>query len=323
VVELVVSLLVTTGMAPVVRAGMLRIGVLDVPNHRSSHTVAVARGGGLACLVGLVATTTLATIRGAEVPWVAVAACVALSLLGFADDQFQLAPLPRLLAQVGAGAAVGWSIGGPGWMVLGTLVTAAVVNVVNFMDGINGITSLTMALWGVVAFLVGRHEQISSLTFLGAVTTGIALGFLPWNAPTARLFLGDSGSYLFGALAASGVLIGLHKGADGALLIAPLSIYLVDAATTMVHRARRGERLLEAHRSHFYQRLTSGPSAFSHQAVAAYAAGLAALVTVALATLPLWAALLVTVGVVAVYLGSPTVARRREAAPHPDREDAA
>ncbi|WP_457253541.1 hypothetical protein [Pedococcus sp. P5_B7] len=278
-VELVVSLLVTTGLAPVVRAGMVRSGVLDRPNHRSSHTVVVARGGGLACLAGLVVATSVATIRGHEVPWVAVTASVALSLLGFADDRVQLPPLPRLLAQVGAGGAVGWSLGGVVWMLVGAFVTAAVVNVVNFMDGINGITSTTMTVWGVVAWLVGRDQGIASLAFLGAVTAGLALGFLPWNAPTARLFLGDAGSYLFGALVASGVLIGLHDGARGALLVAPLSLYLVDEATTMVSRVRRGERLLEAHRSHVYQRLTSGPGGLPHAVVAAYAAGLATLVT--------------------------------------------
>lgn len=322
-VELVVSLIVTTGMAPVVRTWMLRSGVLDLPNHRSSHSIAVPRGGGLACLAGLVAATCVVTIRGAEVPWVAVSACVALSLLGFADDRFQLPPLPRLLAQVGAGAAVGWSLGGVGWMMLGALATAAVVNVVNFMDGINGITSLTMALWGVVAFLVGRDEHISSLTFLGAVTAGIALGFLPWNAPMARLFLGDAGSYLFGALAACGLLVGLHEGAPWVLLLGPLSIYLVDAGMTILARARRGERLLEAHRSHVYQRLTTGPRALPHLLVAAYAAGLAGVVTLAWAALPPWAALVATIGVMALYVGSPAALRRHHHAADSRHEGAA
>jgi UDP-N-acetylmuramyl pentapeptide phosphotransferase/UDP-N-acetylglucosamine-1-phosphate transferase len=281
VIELVVSLLVTTGMAPVVRAWMLRSGVLDVPNHRSSHLVTVARGGGLACLAGLAAATIVATVRGEEVPWVALTACVALSLLGFADDRVQLPPAPRLLAQVVAGGAVGWSLGGVVWLVVGAFLTAGVVNVVNFMDGINGITSTTMTVWGVVAWLVGRDQGIASLALLGAVTAGLALGFLPWNAPTARLFLGDAGSYLFGALVASGLLVGLHEGAPGVLLVAPLSLYLADEATTMASRASRGERLLEAHRSHVYQRLTSGPGGLPHAVVAAYAAGLAAVVTAA------------------------------------------
>jgi UDP-N-acetylmuramyl pentapeptide phosphotransferase/UDP-N-acetylglucosamine-1-phosphate transferase len=307
VVELVVGLLVTAGLSPVVRAAMLRHGVLDVPNHRSSHTVAVARGGGLACLGGVLVAVAVAAVRGTSVPWVAVAACAMLSLLGLADDRLTLSPMPRVAIQVLAGGAVGLAAGGVVGLVVGALLMTCVVNVVNFMDGINGITSLTMAVWGLVALLVGRQHDADGLALVGALAAGAALGFLPWNSPVPRLFLGDAGSYLFGALAASGLVLAWGEGAPVLLVAAPLAVYAADTAWTLVGRARRGARLTEAHREHTYQHLTSGPTAWPHLAVAAAVAGLALAITAAWAWLPAYASLLVSVALLAAYLSAPAL----------------
>ena len=321
-ISAVVALLVTAGLAPLVRSLMLRKGIIDIPNHRSSHTVPTARGGGWACILGLSAATAVAVLRDGVVPWWVLAAALVLGLVGFLDDRRSLPAWVRLAAQASTGALVGASVAGTLGALVGAVLYPAAVNVVNFMDGINGITAMTIGVWGTTAFLVGRNSHLSELSLVGGVTAGVALGFLPWNAPVARLFLGDVGSYLLGALVAGGILLGWHGEAPVLLLIAPLSVYLVDTATTLIARARRREALMQAHRSHIYQRLTSGPRALPHVAIAAYAAALAAAVTLAWAFLPAGAAAGVSVVVVGLYLASPWL-RDRTATTHDRSAEAA
>ncbi len=304
------ALLVTAGLAPLVRSLMVHQGIIDVPNHRSSHSVPTPRGGGWACIVGLSTGTAVAAIRDQVVPWWVLAAALVLGLVGGLDDRKSLPAWFRLAAQVSTGALVGGLLFGPVGALVAAVLYPVAVNVVNFMDGINAITAMTVGVWGVTAFLVGQHHQLSELSLVGGLTAGVSLGFLPWNAPVARLFLGDVGSYLLGALVAGGLLLGWHGGAPFLVLLAPLSLYLVDTATTLVSRALRREALLEAHRSHVYQRLTSGPRPLPHVVIATYAAALAATVTIAWAFLPAGAATAVSIAVLAQYLASPWLLNR-------------
>lgn len=278
--ELLASLLVTFAIAPMVRATMVRTGVMDVPNHRSSHSLPTARGGGWACVAGVLAAVGLAAARQVDVPIVVVAAALLLALVGFADDRSNLSAGARLTAQVLVGLTVGGATGGVVAALVGALLYPTAVNVVNFMDGINGITALTMAVWGVTAFAVGVHRHVPGLWVLGAAAAGSALGFLPWNAPIARLFLGDVGSYLFGGLVAGGILLGWHGGANVAVLAAPLCLYLADTFVTLIQRAIRRESLVSAHRDHVYQRLVR-VAGMSHTTVALLVSGVSALVAVA------------------------------------------
>ena len=197
--------------APLVLRVLLQQGVLDVPNHRSSHVTPVPRGGGIACLAGVLAGLIVASALGHDVPWLAISGAVLLAIVGFADDHGALAAAPRLGAQMAVGALVGVTVGGGWWILAGMICIPVAVNVVNFMDGINGITSLNVAAWGFVAMAVGYAQHAPSLVVIGAVTAGSTTAFLPWNAPVARLFLGDVGSYLLGALVGIGIVIGAHQ----------------------------------------------------------------------------------------------------------------
>lgn len=167
----------------------------------------------MACLAGSAVAVVWFAVRGGSVAWGLVIPAVLLAFVGLADDARSLPAALRLVAQVAAGAAIGSAAGGGWWICVGATVAPLVVNVVNFMDGINGITSLTMVVWGVTARAVGTDRDVPTLALLGGVAAGSAFGFLPWNAPVARLFLGDSGSYLFGAVAAAGIVIGWSSGA--------------------------------------------------------------------------------------------------------------
>lgn len=287
-----------------VRSAMRRSGMLDTPNHRSSHVNPTPRGGGLACLLGIWAACAVSALTGREVPWGLMIGATALALVGLADDRLSIPAPVRLGAQLAVGPLLGWAAGG-GWLVLlGAVLTPPVVNMVNFMDGIDGISGLTMAVWGGAAWVVGAQHDVVPLTVTGAVVVGCALGFLPWNLPVARMFLGDVGSYLFGGLVVAGILLAWAHQAPVLPLLAPLTLYAVDTATTLVRRAARGESLLDAHREHIYQRLVVGQQR-PHRVVATGAAALAAVATLAWLFAGAWVAVVVTVGAAALYCASP------------------
>lgn len=241
---------VTCAAAPVVRRLMLKMGTLDVPNHRSSHTVPVPRGGGLACLAGALSGLAL---HPRVLPTRDISVVVGLALVGWADDHSGgLGALPRLVVQSAAGLVCGIQHS-PGVALAGALLLPGAVNVVNFMDGINGITGSTALVWG--AFAATDPTSTDAIRALGAVAAGTGVGFLPHNAPDAHLFLGDVGSYLFGAIMGISLIEASQRPMSALRLGAPLVPYAVDAAQAIYRRARRRAALFEAHREHVYQRI--------------------------------------------------------------------
>ncbi|OLT41912.1 hypothetical protein BJF86_02595 [Serinicoccus sp. CNJ-927] len=265
----------TVAAAPALAPLLRSWGLVDVPNHRSSHQTPTLRGGGLAPLAGVLLTAVAASAFGvAGLPWTALGACAATALLGVLVDLRDVSPLVRIVALLLLGAVLGSVVGSVGTALLAALALPVVVTVVNFMDGINGITALTAAAWGLIALLGGVAPAAVAL---GALTLGAGLGFLPWNLPRARMFLGDCGSYLVGALLTAGIVLEQAGGGRPLLLAAPLLPYLVDTGVTLVRRAARGERLVDAHREHLYQRLSRRPG-WGHTPVAGLWAAAALLV---------------------------------------------
>jgi len=293
---------------------------LDVPNTRSSHVVPTPRGGGLALLAGVAAAALAAQLTGpawSTGAWVAVLACGALALVGLTDDLRGLAAGPRLLAQVAIGAAAGAALGGGVGAALGAVIIPAAVNMVNFMDGINGICAGHAVVWGVAAMVAAPYAGGDVLTVLGALSVGCGLGFLPWNVPQARLFLGDVGSYLIGGLAGVGVLFAATETISGdsgvspwpllGLVCAPYLLFAVDTATAIFRRALAGAPIFRAHRSHTYQRLANELT-LPHWAVSAFVVALSGLATTAV-FLNWLVGVLIALVVSAVYLASPRLLR--------------
>lgn len=303
-VEFLASFAATLLMLPAVMKFLRWRNIVDTPNERSSHTKPVHRGGGLACLVGVAAGFGTAHLHGDyAVRWALVAIAIVLALVGLADDIGTLPAVPRLVAQLTAGGVSGWVVVHDiRWLLLGALVVTASVNVVNFMDGINGITGLTVAVWGVTAMMLAQSHG-EPLFVIGAVTSAAALGFLPANLPTARLFLGDVGSYLLGGLIGIGILVGWHEGVAPITLVAPMAIYLADTGWTLTRRAIQRKPLLSAHREHVYQRLVS-EAGLSHVVVASYATAFGATTALVWSTGVLALAVVVTVALILVYLSS-------------------
>ena len=306
-------------MPPVIVA-LRRANSLDVPNHRSSHQVPTPRGGGIAILAGIAAAGLTAAAVGqswSDQALACVAACTALALVGLADDVFSLAPVPRLLAQVVIGGVVGAFLGGFTGAALGAVVIPAAVNMVNFMDGINGLCAGHAAVWGTGALLASRTGGSETIGVLGALALGGGLGFLPWNAPRARLFLGDVGSDLFGALAGVAVVACFAQTVDETdsltsatvvgLVCAPYFLFALDTSVAIVRRLSAREPVFVAHRSHVYQRLVN-EGGLPHWVVSAFMAGASLLITLAVAWHPA-AGLILAVVTGAAYLLSPRLRR--------------
>lgn len=293
----------TTGLLGMpLRALLIHAGLFDVPNHRSSHSTPIPRGGGAAPL-------TAAALVGAVGPRPSgrtTGAVLGLAAVGLADDVSGHVPaLARLGAQLVAGGALGT---GPG-AAFASVGTTGIVNVVNFMDGINGISGGAGAVWGANALTLAA-KPTDELAILGALVLGGSLGFLPHNAPRARFFLGDLGSYSLGAAMAAGVF-SRRRLADQWCVASPLLLYGLDAAHALIHRVRTRQALGVAHRDHVYQRLVD--SGIPHAKVAAFHAGLAALVALAHHGQSLRWRVLGTTVASAVYLCAPRLVGTTEA----------
>ena len=310
--ELLTSFLVTLVMAPVILRYGRALGLIDVPNERSMHTTPIPRSGGVACILGVAAGVAVAAILGHQATWGALGVAFAVAILGLVDDRVGLPAMPRLAAQALAGAVIGLLLAGGWWIVLGVLVVPTAVNVINFMDGINGITGLSVMVWGGTVALLGIHAADTELWVIGAVALGAAAGFLPWNAPKAKMFMGDGGSYLFGALVGLGTLVGLLAHVRIGVLIGPMVIYLADTGSTLIRRFLAKEPIFKPHRSHVYQRLVP-LTGWPHLAVSALVATFSVLITLSWVVPAIWVGVVATILLVGVYLSLPRLLARRPA----------
>ena len=266
------AFLATLWLTGQVRRYALTHQLLDVPNARSSHTVATARGGGVAIvLTTLVALLVLGSIG--LLAWSSVRGLsgggALVALIGFVDDRWHIAPRWRLLGHFAAASWVLVWLGGLpplpamgfvlelGWLghSLAALYLVWLLNLTNFMDGIDGIAgieAITVSLGGALLYLVavpGSTQWLAPLVLASAT-----MGFLVWNWPPAKIFMGDAGSGFLGLMLAT---LSLQ-----AAWVAPrlfwswvvlLGAFVVDATVTLIRRVARGEKFYEAHRSHAYQ----------------------------------------------------------------------
>ena len=236
--------------------------LVDQPGARRSHAVATPRGGGIAIvLAAFVALAALAARAPTWVPQLTLisSGLLATALIGWIDDHRPLSPWLRLGIHVIASALLGVAVvaGGGGLWQAGFAFSAALVlvNVWNFMDGIDGLAaSQAMLAAGCLALASG-----SGLAWwLGWAVAAACAGFLPFNFPRARIFLGDVGSGALGYLLAVIAAFGFEATPAQAWILLPLSPFLLDAALTLWTRMVRGERWWTPHVQHLYQRLARG-----------------------------------------------------------------
>jgi Fuc2NAc and GlcNAc transferase len=268
----VVTLVATALLTGVVRRRAILRGMLDVPNPRSSHIAATPRGGGLA--IALVASVALGALAFAgtmrtNLLWVLIGGGGAVALVGFVDDRRPVSAGIRLLVHVAAALwAVFW-LGGLsaiplhhqvlhlGWIgdVLAILAVVWVLNLFNFMDGIDGIAASEAVFVTGAALAPLALCGVSADVSVATLTVGAACcGFLPWNWPPAKIFMGDVGSGYVGYAVAALALAAARQSPVMAWVWLILGgVFFVDATVTLVRRLLGGERVYEAHRAHAYQ----------------------------------------------------------------------
>ncbi len=262
--------------AAVVRV-MIAVAVMDQPNARKAHTQAVPKSGGVgvvaAFLVGILllyAFADFSRLADAYFRGVIVASA-AIALVALADDLLDWPFVVKLAAQLGAALlavgsglmvdVVNLPLAGPvslGWFA--APVTLAWVlfatNAMNFIDGLNGLAAGVSALAAAALAGIAAAHGGWFVYFAGLLLMSGLLGFLPFNFPRARIFMGDVGSQFCGfVLAVLAVAAGRFQGVDLSVLLAPMLLFgvLYDVAFTLARRLLAGERVTEAHRAHLYQ----------------------------------------------------------------------
>jgi Fuc2NAc and GlcNAc transferase len=262
------ALVASIALTGLLRRYALAASLLDVPNARSSHTLPTPRGGGVAIVIvfllgiiplslsGLLATASLWAFLGAGV-WVAV--------IGFIDDHQHIAARWRLLAHfIGAAWGLFW-LGLPTFSLFGIDLTTLsyglaafylvwLLNLYNFMDGIDGLASIeaiSVCLGGVLLLVFGTNtaDYYALVLLIMAVA-----GFLLWNFPPAKIFMGDAGSGFLGiTLGLFSLQAAHHASPFFCSWLILLGVFIVDATWTLMRRFLRGEKVYEAHCSHGYQ----------------------------------------------------------------------
>jgi len=263
----VISALITGG----VRWLLGRHGLMDLPNARSSHTVPVPRGGGVGIVIAFLSAVVWILARHAilrSLAWALIGGGLAIAIVGFLDDRFKLPAWPRLIVHSLAAAWAVWCLGAVhpaqfsggddlwSWIRRCAAFVALVwlTNLFNFMDGIDGLAGTeAVCVSGLGAFLLlrlGLSNDAQLLFMLSAAS----LGFLIWNWPPAKVFMGDVGSGFLGFTLGT---LALFSSKTSPQVIWPwlilLAAFIVDATLTLLRRMFLYARWYEAHRSHAYQ----------------------------------------------------------------------
>jgi UDP-GlcNAc:undecaprenyl-phosphate GlcNAc-1-phosphate transferase len=244
---LIVGFVAAVVATPIAAWCATRLGLVDQPGPLKVHARPVPYLGGVAVLVALVGP--VAVVRPSLlVPL--LAACA----LGIADDATDLAPVLRLVVEVGIGVAAAWVVAphDASHVVFGVGAVVVLVNAVNLLDGLDGLAAGVVAVGAFGFFVVGSGAGAT----LALTTVGALAGFVLWNAPPARVYLGDAGSYLIGTALAM-LLVGVSQRhaavVSGALLF--VGVPVADTAVAVVRRVRARTPVLRGDRGHVYDQL--------------------------------------------------------------------
>ena len=253
--------------------------LVDRPNERSLHDRPVSRAGGIAIFAGVAAGLATAALAGsaaflaAPAPgygWVLAGALV-IAVVSFTDDVRRVSPAVRIVSHLAAAACVvlaglpaerivlpgaALPLGPAAGAIFTVLFVAWIVNLYNFMDGMDGFAGGMTAIGFATLAALCAGQGATGLAAAVLVVAAAALGFLPFNFPPAKMFMGDLGSTLLGYLCAVAMLWA-ERSASVPLWVSVLvfSPFIVDATVTLARRTVAGERPWRAHRDHFYQRL--------------------------------------------------------------------
>jgi UDP-GlcNAc:undecaprenyl-phosphate GlcNAc-1-phosphate transferase len=264
-------------VSALVVAAMISARVMDTPNARSSHARPTPKGGGVGVVVAFMLGITVlygyADFSRLAEPYFrgVILAALAIAVVAFLDDLRDWPARVKLAAQtLAAAAAIGsglyvrvFNLPHLGPVDLGWLGVAATLlwilfatNAMNFIDGLNGLAGGTALVASLFLAAIAEQQGGWFVYFASLLLAAGLAGFLPFNFPRARIFLGDVGSQFCGfVLAVLGIAAARFERVEMSFLLVPclLNGVLFDVALTLVRRAIAGERLTEAHRGHLYQ----------------------------------------------------------------------
>lgn len=267
---LFLAFVLSFGLTWFVRQFALQKNIIDTPNERSSHLVPTPRGGGLAIVlafyVGLILIFWFGSLEASV--FYGLLGLASIAVIGFIDDHNHIPARYRLLVHFGAAAwacywlgIIPWE-GSSGWLYyflwgISLFYLVWLLNLYNFMDGIDGIATVeavtVVGSASLLLFLDGADAYFYPMLLLVAAL----LGFLFWNWPPAKIFMGDVGSAYIGILIGGFSLITANNGSlDFAIWLILLAVFITDATYTLLVRLFRGEKVYQAHRSHAYQYLS-------------------------------------------------------------------
>ncbi len=229
------------------------LGIVDKPGEIKIHALVTPRFGG----IGIVATIVIwGLYTGALLGW-ALLGLLIIATTGALDDRFGLSPKTRLIAELAAGAALGlhfWNDLGWLGLLLGIVLVPTMANAVNLIDGMNGLASgnAMISAAGMAAILWASELE----ALLAILVVGSLVGFLVWNYPKAKTFMGDCGSLSVGYMLATLLILAATHGwitflAAGIMVSFPL----YDMAAGIIRRLRRGKPIFDGDRDHTYDRL--------------------------------------------------------------------
>lgn len=252
----------------------IRYQLLDIPNERSMHQTTIPRGAGMVFVLlwsfSLLFLKQQHYLSLQDLLLLLPAGCL-VSILGFVDDRYSLSAVKRLIIQcVVAGLFVAilgdcsaLRLWGYTPVYLGLLAPAIAIfllvwsiNAYNFMDGIDGISGVeAISVFGMGAWLFW-DQGVRGMALASGALVCVVSGFLLWNWPKSKIFMGDTGSYCLGFAVAAFALIGdQHYGIPLMPWLIIYGVFCFDATATVLRRLVKGERLSTAHCLHAYQRL--------------------------------------------------------------------
>lgn len=270
-VLLAIVFAISLWMTGFLRRYALTRSLMDIPNERSAHSIPTPRGGGVAIVAAFLLALPVLAFAGLLSPHSLFAfwgAGALIAVIGFADDHGHIAARWRLLGHFVAAVWVLIWLGGVapvelmggivrlGWagLIIGAFFLVWMLNLYNFMDGIDGLASVQAVTVCLGMCLIYWMLGVVDLIWAPLMLAGAVSGFLYWNFPPARIFMGDAGSGFLGLTLGSMVLQAAWD--NPALLwswLVLLAAFIVDATFTLARRLIRGDKVYQAHSSHAYQ----------------------------------------------------------------------
>lgn len=268
---LILSLIIFTSfvLTELIRHYTLNKDLIDIPNDRSSHSIPTPRGGGLSIVIIFLISISFVDILSRDILFSIIGSGLIIAGIGFWDDHNHIPAKWRLLAHFLASFWVLYWLGGAvdvefrifnysiNFGIVGLIITAFLLvwllNLFNFMDGIDGIAASEAIFVLSVGALFSWLYGFKSMTYVSLILVASTSGFLILNWPPAKIFMGDVGSSFLGLMLGIIAYVNVLKGVSVWIWVILLGVFLVDSGVTLLRRILNGERWYEAHCSHAYQ----------------------------------------------------------------------